>query len=65
MNTRFPDITVSLLEQAGKPVAQISMVRSALQKAGHDKVAREFTELAFEAEEDEIVGLARRFVTVV
>ena len=65
MSTRFPDITVSLLEQAGKPVAQISMVRRALQKAGYDQVAREFTDLAFAAEEDEIVELARQFVTVV
>lgn len=65
MSPRFPDITVSLLEQAGKPVAQISMVRGALQKAGHDQVAREFTDLAFAAEEDEIVDLARQFVTVV
>ncbi len=65
MSTRFPDITVSLLEQAGKPVAQIAMVRRALQNAGHDKVAREFTDLAFGAEEDEIVELARQFVIVV
>lgn len=65
MTARFPDITVSLLEQAGKPVAQIAMVRRALQNAGHDQVARQFTELAFAAETDEIVALARRFVTVV
>lgn len=65
MNTRFPDITVSLLEQAGKPVAQIAMVRRALQHAGHDQVAREFTELAFAAEEDEIVELARDRKSVV
>ncbi len=65
MSTRFPDITVALLEQAGKPVAQIAMVRRALQNAGHDQVAREFTELAFAAEEDEIVALARQFVSVV
>ena len=65
MNTRFPDITVSLLEQAGKPMAQIAMVRRALQNAGHDQVAREFTDLAFAAEADEIVALARQFVTVI
>ncbi len=65
MSPRFPDITVSLLEQAGKPVAQIAMVRRALQNAGHDQVAREFTDLAFVAEEDEIVELARQFVSVV
>lgn len=64
MNTQFPDIIVSLLEQAGKPVAQISMVRRALQNAGHDQVAREFTNLAFAAEEAEIMDLARQFVTV-
>ena len=65
MRARFPEITVSLLEQVGKPVAQIAMVRRALQNAGHDGVAREFTELAFAAEADEIVALARQFVTVV
>ncbi len=65
MSARFPDITVALIEQAGKPVAQISMVRRALQKAGHSQVAREFTDLAFDAEEDEILDLARQFVTVV
>ncbi|PON16813.1 hypothetical protein C2W62_16435 [Candidatus Entotheonella serta] len=65
MSPRFPDITVSLLEQAGKPVAQIAMVRRALQNAGHDQVVCEFTDLAFVAEEDEIVELARQFVSVV
>jgi hypothetical protein len=65
MSTRFPDITVSLLEQAGKPMAQIAMVRRALQNAGHDQAAREFTDLAFAAEADEIVALARQFVTVI
>jgi hypothetical protein len=65
MSTRFPDITVSLLEQAGKPVAQIAMVRRALQNAGHEQVARDFTDLAFAADEDDILELARQFVTVV
>jgi hypothetical protein len=65
MPVRFPEITVSLLEQAGKPVAQIALVRRALQKAGHDDVAREFTSLAFAGEEDDIVPLACQFVTVV
>ena len=65
MRTRFPEITVALLEQAGKPVAQISLVRQALQKAGHETVAREFTERAFAAEEEELIDLARQYVTVV
>jgi hypothetical protein len=65
MSTRFPDITVSLLEQAGKPVAQIAMVRRALQNAGHEQVARDFTDLAFAADEDDILELARQFVTVI
>ena len=65
MSTRFPEITVALLEQAGKPVAQIAMVRRALQTAGQEQAAREFTELAFAAEADEIVALARQFVSVV
>jgi hypothetical protein len=65
MHPRFPDIVVSLLEQAGKPMAQIAMVRRALQNAGHEPVAREFTDLAFATEEAEIVALARQFVTVI
>ena len=65
MSAQFPDITVALLEQMGKPVAQISLVRQALQKAGHENIAREFTELAFETEEEALLDLARRYVTVV
>jgi hypothetical protein len=65
MSAQFPDITVALLEQTGKPIAQISLVRQALQKAGHANEAREFTELAFETEEAALLELARRYVTVV
>ncbi len=65
MNARFPEITVAALEQTGKPVAQIALVRQALQKAGHDDVAREFTNLAFDTEEDALMDLARLYVTVV
>lgn len=61
---RHPEITVELIEQAGKPVAQLSLVRKALQTAGHQASAQEFTTLAFQAEEDEILDLARKFVTV-
>jgi Tfp pilus assembly pilus retraction ATPase PilT len=62
MHTRFPDITVSLLEQDGKPVAQISMVRRALQNAGHEQEAREFTDRAFTAEED--LGKSRGMISL-
>lgn len=65
MSARFPDITVALLEQSGKPMAQISLVRQALQRAGHDGEAREFTNLAFETDEAALIDLARRYVTVV
>ena len=61
---RHPEIIVELIEQAGKPVAQLSLVRRALQKAGHPTSAQEFTTLAFQAEEDELLELAGRFVTV-
>lgn len=65
MSTRFPEITVALLEQTGKPIAQISLVRQALQKAGHDDAAREFTNVAFDTEEAALIDLACRYVTVV
>ena len=66
MRTRFPEITVALLEQTGKPMAQISLVRQALQRAGHNDEAHEFTNLAFETEEAAlIIDLARQYVTVV
>lgn len=65
MSARFPDITVALLEQTGKPMAQISLVRQALQRAGYDDEAREFTTLAFDTEEVALIDLARRYVTVV
>lgn len=61
---RHPEITVELIEQAGKPVAQLSLVRRALQRAGHQASAQEFTTLAFQAEEDELLDLAGRYVTV-
>jgi hypothetical protein len=41
------------------------MVRRALQNAGHEQVARDFTDLAFAADEDDILELARQFVTVI
>lgn len=62
---RHPEITVELIEQAGKPVAQLSLVRRALQQAGHQESAQEFTTLAFQAEEDELLPLAGKYVTVV
>lgn len=65
MSAQFPDVTVALLEQTGKPIAQISLVRQALQKAGHETEAREFTEHAFGTEEEALLELARRYVTVV
>ena len=65
MKARYPDIAVALYEQTGKPVAQIALVRQALQKAGHDDEAREFTNLAFASDEDALINLARLYVTVV
>ena len=65
MSARFPEITVALLEQTGKPMAQISLVRQALQRAGYNDEAREFTNLAFDTDEAELIGLARCYVTVV
>ncbi len=64
-NPRHPEIIVELLEQAGKPVAQLSLVRRTLQKAGYPDSAQEFTTLAFQVEEHELLDLARKFVTVV
>lgn len=61
---RFPGITVHLEEQAGAPVAMVALVRRALQKAGEDEAAAEFTRLGLGASEDEIVPLARRYVRV-
>ena len=64
-NPRFPNVQVHLTEQQDKPVAMVAMVRRALQKAGHPNAALEWTEQALGASHEEIVPLARAFVTVV
>lgn len=64
VSPRFPAIRVALLEQHDKPVAMVAMVRRALQKAGESAAAVEWTEVALGASHDEIIPLARTYVTV-
>ena len=61
---RHPEVVVDLTGQEAKPVACVALVRRALQHAGHGEDARRFTEEALAAANDELVGIARRYVTV-
>ncbi|MCH9647121.1 MAG: hypothetical protein K0U98_02715 [Deltaproteobacteria bacterium] len=60
----FPSIVLSLREHIDKPVGLIAYVRRNLQKAGHGEAALKFTEEAFAAEPEEILGVASRYVTI-
>ena len=48
-----------------KFMAQVSLLRQALQKAGHNDEVREFANIAFDTDEAALISLARRYVTVV
>ena len=63
--TLHPELEVDLSGLDTRPVTKIAMVRRALQKAGFNDHAREFSNEALGLEHEEIVPMARRFVTVV
>ena len=59
-----PRVRVELTPYADKSMAVISMVRRALQKAGHDADAAVFTDRALASSPDQLLDLAREWVVV-
>ncbi len=61
---QFPQIEVDIRPYLDKPMAVMALVRRALQKAGHQRQAGQFTERALASDPESLLQVAEIYVTV-